>query len=186
MKLNFIRRMPKILGAVFLFASCSSDLDFDQIDDLKLEPVYVANLAYFDVPANKFADNGNAEEIAADEQPFKVFKQKFFKDNLVKAECDFELENTISRAFSLDVLLFDNNNQVLETITLDIPAYSGGSNIIKYQTEVFENQRLAVLKQTVKIGFTVRIASGAPLNSSSSGNLKLRSSATAYMLIEVE
>ncbi|WP_456314195.1 hypothetical protein [Pseudomonas shirazensis] len=178
--------MPKILGVAILFVSCSSDLDFDQIDDLKLEPVYVANLAYFDVPANEFEDNGSAEEVAADDQPFKAFKQKFFKENLVKAECDFELENTINRAFSLDILLLDNDDQVLETITLNIPAYSGGSNVIKYPTEVFENQRLEVLKQTVKVGFSVRIAAGPPLTSSSSGNLKLRSSATAYMLIEVE
>ncbi|MBF4516258.1 hypothetical protein IRZ71_07890 [Flavobacterium sp. ANB] len=186
MKLYLINRISKVIGAAFLFCSCSSDLDFDQVNDLVLTPVFVANLAYFDVPANQFTDNGSAQQIASDIQPFKAFKEKFFKDNLVKAECDFELENTINRSFSLDVLFLNQNDQVLETLTFDIPAYSGGSNIIKYPTEVFENQRLVLLKQTVKIGFTVRIGAGPPLNSGSSGNLKLRSSATAYMEIEAE
>jgi hypothetical protein len=186
MKLNLINRISKVLCLAFLFSSCSSDLDFDQIEDLALTPVLVGNLAYFDVPANQFTDNGTAQQIAFDIEPFKAFKKKFFTDNLVKAECNFELENTINRAFSLDVLLLDEDEQVLETLTFEIPAYSGGSNVIKYPTEVFENQRLQLLKQTTQIGFTVRIGAGPPLTANSSGNLKLRSSATAYMLIEVE
>ncbi|KUJ61910.1 hypothetical protein AR687_10130 [Flavobacteriaceae bacterium CRH] len=186
MKLNLINRISKVLCLAFLFSSCSSDLDFDQIEDLALTPVLVVNLAYFDVPANQFTDNGTAQQIAFDIEPFKAFKKKFFTDNLVKAECNFELENTINRAFSLDVLLLDEDEQVLETLTFEIPAYSGGSNVIKYPTEVFENQRLKLLKQTTQIGFTVRIGAGPPLTANSSGNLKLRSSATAYMLIEVE
>jgi hypothetical protein len=186
MKLNLITRISKVIGAAFVFFSCSSDLDFDQVNDLTLTPVYVANLAYFDVPANKFIDNGSAQEIAFDIQPFKAFKEKFFKDNLIKAESDFELENTINRPFSLDISLLGQNDEVLDTMTFDIPAYTGGSNVIRYPTEVFENQRLVLLKQTVQIGFTVRIGAGPPLNNSSLGNLKLRSSATAYMLIEAE
>ena len=178
------RRIYKFLGLAFLFFSCASDLDIDQVDDLKLEPVYVANLAFFDVPANKFADDGTAEEIAFDIQPFNVFKEKFFTDRLVKAELYFEMENTINRSFTLDVVLYDKNDAILETLNFPVPAYTGGENIIKYPIEVFEAERLALLKKTVKVGFTVRIGAGPALNENSVGNLKLRSSATAYMEIE--
>ena len=117
-------------------------------------------------------------------QEFDVFKEKYFNDHLVKAEFNFEMENTINRAFTLNVLLLNDNNQILQTITLAVPAYSGGTNVIKYPTEVFENQRLDLLKQTRKLGFVVVMAPGPPLNGNSTGSLKLRSSATAYMVIQ--
>ncbi len=167
----------------FLFFSCSSELDFDQIKDLKLEPVVVANLAYFDIPANQLIDNGSTN-IAYDVRNFDVFKEKFFNERLKKAEFNFEIENTIERTFALNMLLMNDQNEILETISYTVPAYTGTSNVIKYPTEVFENERLNLLKQTTRIGFVVVIAAGAPLNNQSLGNLKLRSSATAYLVIE--
>lgn len=184
MRSALLKRISKILLISTLFISCSSDLDFDQVKDLKLTPVFVANLAYFDVAANQFVDNGMEQQIPFDVQSFDAFKEKFFRDNLVKAEFNFELENTINRAFTLNVLLLNANNQILQTVTLAIPAYSGSPNVIKYPTEVFENQRLDLLKQSTKLGFVIVMAPGPPLTANSSGSLKLRSSATAYMVIQ--
>jgi len=184
---NFVMKSSfpyKILSTVlfaFLFFSCSSNLDFDQVNDLKLEPAILANLAYFDVPANQLIDDG-ANNVIADVRGFDVFKEKFFTDRLKKAEFDIEIENTINRTFVVNMLLLNAQNEVLETISYTIPAYNGSSNVIKFPTEVFENQRLANLKQTVNIGFVVMINAGPPLNNSI-GNLKLKSSATAYLII---
>jgi hypothetical protein len=183
MKASILNKIPKILVFAFLFLSCSSDLDFDQVNDLKLTPVFVANLAYFNVPASQFVNNGS-EQIMFDVTDFDAFKEEFFRDNLVKAEFDFEIENTIVRAFTIEVLFLNDNDQLLQTVTFMVPAYAGSTNVIKYPTEVFENQRLALLKQTTKIGFLVKMASGPPINANSLGNLKLRSSATVYMEIE--
>jgi hypothetical protein len=184
MKPHFLKRISSTILLCALFFSCSSDLDFDQTKDLKLEPVFVANLAYFDIPANKFVDNGTEQQIAFDEQNFDIFKEKFFNDHLAKAEFAFEIENTVNRAFTLNILLLNDSDQILQTITLAIPAYSGTTNVIKYPTEVFENQRLDLLKQSRKLGFVIVMATGPPLSASSTGSLKLRSGATAYMVIE--
>lgn len=183
MKSNLINRISILLFLSVLCLSCSSDLDFDQTKDLKLEPVFVANLAYFNVPATELANTGGGL-VVGDVQEFDAFKEKFFRDNLVKAELNFELENTIIRSFTVDVVLLDASNKVLETDSYPIPAYSGGSNIVKFPTEVFENQRLELLKKTVKIAFYVRMAAGPPLDQNSTGSLKLRSGATVYMVIE--
>lgn len=183
MKSNLINRISILLFSSVLFFSCSSDLDFDQTKDLKLEPVFVANLAYFNVPATQLVNPGGGQ-VLFDAQQFDAFKEKFFRDNLVKAELDFELDNTIIRAFTVDILLIDANDKILETNSYSIPAYSGTPNIIKYPTEVFENTRLALLKKTVKIAFYLRMAPGPPLDQNSTGSLKLRSGATVYMEIE--
>lgn len=181
MKANLIYRIS-VLFCAFLLLSCSSDLDFDQVDDFAIEPVLVANLAYFNVTADQIEDDGQGQQIPPDEEEFDVFKNKFFNDHLVKAELNFEIENTVNRAFQLDMVLIDINNQPLETITLNIPKYVGTSNIIKYPAEVFEGERLALLKRTVKISFVVTTA--AESGGDISGNLKLKSGATVYMKIE--
>jgi len=175
-------KVIKIVILSLLFSSCSSDLDFGQIDDLKLEPAFVANLAYFDIPANKLIDDGG-NQVVDDSRGFDVFKDKFFNDHLRKAEFNFEIENTIDRAFVVSLQLLDANDQVLQTLIFPVPAYRGTANVIKFPTEVFENQRLDLLKKTVKIGFKIAISQGTPLNSQSLGNLKLKSSATAYLII---
>lgn len=183
MKANILNKIPKVLVFAFLFFSCSSDLDFDQAKDLKLEPAFVANLAYFNVPATQLVNDGSPQVIS-DVQGFDAFKDPFFRDNLIKAEFDFEVENTIVRAFKIEMLLLDANDQTLETDSYSVPAYLGGSNIIKYPTEVFENARLDLLKKTVKLKFIIRMESGPPLDKNSVGNLKFRSSANIYMVIE--
>ncbi|WDF64666.1 hypothetical protein [Flavobacterium sp. KACC 22763] len=182
MKRNLIQKISILFAAVF-FLSCSSDLDFDQINDFKLEPVFVANLAYFDIPANKLVDDGGTN-VYPDVRDFDIFKNKFFNERLKKAEFDFEIENTINRSFVINMLLLNAENKVLQTLSFAVPSYKGTPNVIKYPTEVFENARLDLLKQTQKIGFVVIIAAGSPLNSESLGDLKLRSSATAYLEIE--
>lgn len=183
MKINSSNRIFRILIAASLFFSCASDLDFDQTKDLKLEPVVVANFAYFDLPVSDFGYGGGGE-VAFDAKDFQVFKQKFLRENLVRADIDFELENTIPRAFTVDLQLLDVNSQILETLKFNIPANSGSTNIIKYPTEVFQNQRLDLLKQTAQVGFVVRMLPGTPLDQNSTGNIKLRSGGTVYFEIK--
>ena len=183
MRVKILNRVTSILIFAFLFVSCSSDLDFDQANNLKLKPVFVANLAYFNLPATQFVNDGS-EQVAFDVKEFDAFRKEFFTDNLVKTELDFEVENTVTRAFTVEVLLLNDSDQVLETIRFQIPAYAGNQNIIKFPTEIFENQRLELLKQTTRVGFIVQMAAGPPIDENSSGKLKLRSSATVYMEIE--
>ncbi|KAF2516532.1 hypothetical protein [Flavobacterium foetidum] len=183
MKSTFIHRISQIILSAFFLFSCSSDLDFDQVEDFKLEPVFVANLAYFDVPANRLVNNGG-NQIAYDARDFDVFRNKFLTDHLKKAAFDVEIENTIERAFAVNILLLSADDSVLETIPYVVPAYNGSANVVKYPTQIFENQRLDLLKQTVKLGFVVIITAGPPLNQNSIGDLKLKSSGTVYLEIE--
>jgi hypothetical protein len=72
----------KILGfvLVILFSSFSN-LDFNQINDFKSEPVYIANLTYFDILAKQFIENGTEKNITFDAQEFDFFRILFVKSN---------------------------------------------------------------------------------------------------------
>lgn len=185
MKSAGISKFAALLVLVFLSFSCSSDLDFDQIDDLKLEPVVVANLTYFNIPAKDFVDNGNEQNIAFDAQDFNPFRNSLMREDLIKAEFNFEITNTINRAYKIDLVLIDSQNNTIETLSFNIPAYTGVTNVFNF-TEVFENQRLTNLKRLQKIAFVINMASGPPLTENSSGNLKLRSAGTLNFDIEIE
>ena len=112
-----------------------------------------------------------------------VFNDSFFRDNLSKADLFFEVNNTINRAFILRLVFLDAANTQLTTIQMDIPAYAGTPNQTTL-TQTFQGTNLDLLKQTKKIAFVLTLLPGPPLSSTSVGNLKLRSSVTAYFDIQ--
>jgi hypothetical protein len=176
----------KILGLMLLMVlsfSCSSKLDFDQVNDFKLEPVFIANLSAFEIPANQFVVNGMEQNMVFGAKDFDIFRDASFQKNLRRADFFFEINNTINKSYTIDILLLDGNDQLLETISFIVPAYSGTQKLIT-QTEVFENARLDLLKRTKKMEFVITMGAGPALNANSPGSLKLRSSATVYLLVE--
>lgn len=176
--------MNKFLAILILSVlslSCSSDVDFNQVNDLKLEPVFIGNLATFDVQANQFVIGGVEQNLAGDVLNFDVFRDTYFTNALTRADFFFEINNTINRAFKFNLVFLDANNSPLYSIPFDVPANASGIT----KTEIFQNSQLDLLKRTTKIAFVIRLPPGAPvLTESSLGSLKLRSSATVYLVLE--
>ena len=178
--------MNKLLGIFILSVlslSCSSDLDFNQVNDFKSEPVVIANLATFDVKANQFVTDGKEQAITGDLLDFNIFKNSYFNKSLTRADFFFEIDNTINRAYNINLVFLDANNSPLYTIPFDVPAYAGVQNLVP-KTEIFENTNLDLLKHTTKIAFVITMLSGPGLDENSFGSLKLRSSATIYLVLE--
>jgi hypothetical protein len=148
-----------------------------------LEPTYVANLVYFDIPANEFVTSGIETPQFIDRSTVDIFNNTFFVNDLVKTDLDFEINNSIARAFTLEVKLFNANGTQLDTIVIAVPAFYGASNIVT-QKEVFQGTRLTILKNTTRIDMALRMASGTALTESSSGTIKMRSGITAYFVIQ--
>ena len=188
---NLINRMKqfgikKILASALLLLiafSCTSDLDYSQVENIKLKPVYLGNLAYFDVLANEFVTGGVEQNVKYDVPIFDLFNDAFFRKNFKKAELFFEVDNSITRAYMLNLVFLDANNQAVHTVNFFVPAYTGVVNKVT-KTEVFENSKLDLLKRTIYIAFKLTMLPGPALSESSTGNIKLRSGVTAYLVIE--
>jgi hypothetical protein len=177
-----MNKFVAILILSFFVFSCSSDLDFEQTENLSIEPVIVSNLASFDIKANQFVSGGIEQSPFRDIPNFDLFKETFFKTNLTKAEFFFEFNNTINRNFVVDLVLLDTADVPLYTVSIPIAAYAGVGNLVT-KTEILENN-LTLLTNTQKISFTIRMLPGTILSETSPGSLKLRSSITAYFKVE--
>lgn len=182
MKQSSNQKLLWIFILAFFSFSCSSNLDFNQVNDAKLEPVLLANLIYFDVPANQFITNGIELPVSQSESIIDIFKDNSFNTSLKRADLFFEVNNTINRAYILNIVMLDVNNFPLYAIQLNVPAYTGVENLVT-KTEIFENTKLDLLKKTRKFAFTITMLAGPSLSETSLGSLKLRSSATAYLVL---
>lgn len=182
MKRTFFNSFLGILFLTIVSSSCSSNLDFNQVNDLQLEPAYIANLAHFDIPAKEFVAGGIEQSVVYAVPTVDVFNDAFFRDNLVRADFAFKINNTINRAYTLDITLLDANNVPLYVMHFDVPAYTGTENIVE-KTEIFENIKLNLLKRTIKMAFVLNMKPGPLLDENSSGSLKLDSGVTAYFVV---
>ena len=182
MKLTVLHKVLGIAVLLLFSFSCASDLDFDQVNDLKLEPVVVANLAYFNVEAKDFS-SGSGQTVLIEQTTTDIFNDSFFRRRINRVELLFELENTINRPYEVILLFLNIDNVPIHITNLNIQSYSGTENK-KSKTEVFEGVGLDILKKTTKIVFSLRMLAGAPLTPSSLGSLKFRSAATAEIIVK--
>ena len=114
---------------------------------------------------------------------FDVFRNSFLTDALTRADFFFEIDNTINRAYRVNLYFLDANNTPLYTIPFNVPAYTGVQNLVT-KTEIFQNTKLNLLKNTVKIAYVVTLMPGPVVSVNSLGSLKMRSSATLYFVVE--
>ncbi|HEU4788795.1 MAG TPA: hypothetical protein VFS71_03850 [Flavobacterium sp.] len=179
MKHRFCNRIIIIITLVLCTFSCSSDLDFNQVNDFNTQPVFTTNLAYFEVKAPSFIINGTEQPFFSYVSNVDFLNTSFVEEDLVKTELYFRIKNTIARAYVYNVILLDKNNTPIHTITMDVPTYNG-TEVLVEKTETFTAANVDILKRTTKMVFSILMRSGPPLTADSPGRIELSSSITAY------
>lgn len=184
-----VKKFLKYLAAAilsFVFTtSCTKEVDFNQINDLVLEPVVASDLIFFNAPATKFYVNGIELSTVKDSVIIDLFNRDFVVENLVKAEFVFEATNSINRAFNVQVDFKDDSNVLRHSFSVSSTASPTNSDIVITHTEVFENATLDALKASNKIVLTVQALSGGiPLNDNTPGRIQLKSKGIFYLKIE--
>ena len=170
---------------IFIMSSCTEEVDFNQIDDLSLKPVFASDLIFFNAPATKFYVNGSELETVRDTVVIDLFNRDFVVENLVKAEFVFETTNSINRAFSVKVEFLDASDQLKHSFTVTTPASPSNTDIVSTHTEVFENGLLNALKASNKVVLTIQaLSGGSPLTDNTPGRIKLKSKGVFYLKVE--
>lgn len=183
-----LRRIFPFFILIFI-TSCVKDVDFDQAENLSISPVLESSLIYFNFDAPRFQTNDGTENVVeGDTFEMDIFNDDFARDNLVKAEMFFEVKNSINRRFQAEVQFLDADDQVVHTFTINVIP-NGNTEVVTTHTEIFENETLNQLKNTVKMGLTLTMfadASGVSLDENSPGTIQMRSKATLFLEIDTQ
>lgn len=166
---------------ILLLFSCTEKLDFNQLDDYELTPVFTSSLAYFTILPIQFYDStGTIEQTeVTDLSDFRVFENSFLKNNLIKLDFNVEVKNEFDREFTISVEFLDDN----ENITYQFQAINISANNLDYkyleEIDVLVN---ANIKNTTKVKIKAEIESSTtPLNINDTSEFEFKSAVTLHL-----
>lgn len=110
-----------VVGTFFLNSSCSEEQDFNQLDDLAIEPVVASSIFYFESDEELINQVG-AGAFYSEVFTFEAFAEDFIASRLVDGVLTYEIENTTSKSINLEIEFLDENDNVLDTETFNIQA----------------------------------------------------------------
>ncbi len=183
MNLNKIKYICNGLFAI-LVLGCTEPIDFDQANDLLLEPVTEASLVFYNANAGDFIVGDMEEDIIQDFIDIDLFNSSFVQDHLVKVEFVFDVKNSINRSYVLQLDFLDENGQPLQTFQVDSPASPSNQVVTTEHIQVFEGAALESLKQSRLLVFTLVMRPGVPVDENTPGEIDLKSKAIVYLSIE--
>jgi hypothetical protein len=179
MMYSYLIKIIGVVVVVFSAFSCSSDLDFNQVNDFNIQPAFTTNLAYFNPKASDFIIIGSEQSSFSFLSNVDIFNSSFVENDLVRTDLYFKINNTINRSYIYNITFLNASNVALNSIDISIPAYNGTVVIVE-KTFVFEGLNIDIIKNTESILFSVKMLAGPPLTVDSAGQLESSSSITAY------
>ena len=178
--MNLIKLLVTLI-LLFSLQSCTKDVDFNQIDDARIESEYISTFVYVDLGSTDFLNSlNNEEEIAFTTDLVKNPFNSSSKTDLVKAEFIVKTNNTFNRNFTLTIFFYnDAEEPIYELGKVFITANSTEEETI---LTIFEND-IDILFVAKKIGFVIEIeesTDGSVISPTDTNSLILQSSVKLY------
>ncbi|MCF8714032.1 hypothetical protein JM658_04255 [Joostella atrarenae] len=168
----------------FLLFSCVKDVDFNQAEELEIEPSVAVSLLYFDLQASRIGlipNNDVNRRTVQDTTKLDIFSEPFLEENLEEATLTFEFTNSIPRDFEAEIVLYDDAMTPLDVISIPID--------MKLVTHIrhYDLTEIDKLKGMAYMGIELELIPGSPLlTPNSTGELLLKSSGTFFMSIDAD
>lgn len=105
---------------LFLMLSCMEKQDFDQFDDLRLQPTYEASILYVEAPEYAI-DAAAPVTFFTWDLNFDAFSENLFAERVRRAVITYEVENTTKKEFDIAVEFLDETGNVLYTEIFEVP-----------------------------------------------------------------
>lgn len=176
--------LKKILLITFFinYFSCTSNLDFEQVEVIETTPIYNVSLGFFNITSNGFSgpDNIPVTSVSSDIE-YRIFENTLLRDNLKKQEYAIEITNLFNRAFEIEIsfLDFDGNN------TFSSFTYTVNANDRDFKEKIIIDDidtRNSNVKNTTTLRLKISLEDESiPLNEANSGSFNFKSSTTLYL-----
>jgi hypothetical protein len=170
------------LLSFFICASCSDELDFNQLDDYVNTPVITSALGYFTiVPAKFFNADGTVQgNSIVDISEFRGFEQAFIRDNVVKLVLNSEFRNEFDRDVTIRIDFLNNNGIITHRFEPAV-IQSNDLNPSPFSEEIIIASNRNVLN-TTQLRITVELEdTGTQMNPSDVSEFELKSAITFYL-----
>jgi hypothetical protein len=171
--------------------SCIKDVDFDQIEDVTLTPIYEVDFVHSRFDTNQFVGFNIdpaisiPEVIVNDTLSYDLLGTDFVVDNLDRIELTFEFSNTIERDFEFDFGFLNADEQRIGSLYSMIANSGNGEGtkpVIITKVVILDNSEIDILRDATKLFASVRLQN---VNSSLQGILELKSKGTYFFNYEL-
>lgn len=172
-----------LCSLILSFNSCVKDLDFDQAEDLELEPAVAASLLNFNIDQSEYdlfdvIDGTSVNQSIVDEILLPDFRTPLLEEDLERVVFQFEVNNTFEGEFTIELTFLDEN---------DVVTYIMEPIIIPANIEGYTEEREVVILSYPAIFNSRRVTGTLNFNGIIStvneGNLVFKSAGIFYFSI---
>ncbi|MCF6351343.1 MAG: hypothetical protein L3J23_10010 [Flavobacteriaceae bacterium] len=149
-----IQKIISLLLMSVIITSCVSDVDFNQVDDISIQPIVKSSILYFNATTNDFIDPITNDPITfiSDTTDMRLFDSSLAQEDVTKIVLKFNIENTFNKNFNLEYIFFNEANEVITSIPFNII----NNNILEQEIS-YENGDLQNLLSAKKIAVIATI-----------------------------
>lgn len=193
-KMKIMKTYAYLLAAcsTLFFASCVKDVDFDQLENVVLTPVFEADFIYSEFDTSDFIDSELPPDTAIVVEPirdtinFDLIGTDFAIENLERIELTFEIRNTIETNFEFEFQFLNGAGQPIVTGTayqINVAAGNGEGTepVLTTQMFILDNATLVALSNSEQMASEIRVFNA---NTNLRGRIDVKSSATYFVSYE--
>lgn len=114
MNLNRSKYYISFLALAIFFASCTEEVNFDQADQLAVEPVLASSIFYFE-STEEVINLAGTGAFYSQIFTFDAFSEAFIADKILDGVMTYELENTTSKLLDIVIEFIDESGSILDT-----------------------------------------------------------------------
>jgi len=166
--------------SLLLFVSCIKDTDFNQADDITVNPVIELDFIHFNISESDYlnTDTGEYRIIVTDTTELKFLDDDFSRENIKKADFYFKFQNTVSSNFITQFQFLKPNNTLKYQVDIPIQAGSINSPTLTEYTEIIENDDVRDLTKAEKVVINITVPESIE---NLEGSLNLQSKTTYFL-----
>lgn len=155
-------RIPSFIVFVLclcIAVSCSSELDFDQADDIVLAPQIDADLVFFTLGTETFINAAIADTtvVVRDTTRLEFLDDSFIRDNIREIEFTFQVDNSFAQSFSNRSVFLNENGIPQYMLAFTIAPSLDGSPVRTSIVEQVDENELEAILNSIQVANEVQL-----------------------------
>lgn len=170
-----------IFFLLLIQTSCVKDVDFDQVSEFTLTPVFRSAFTYFTATPAKFYDSTGTiqQDTITDTGTIDFFQDQLIEESLVQLDFLVEASNQFNRDITISIRFLNPSNVPLYSLT---PLLISSGELSFNNTEVINLTLNPQVFETTKIEITAAVEdTGSPLDPNDTSEFNFQSELVFYV-----